>query len=1039
MQRHSRALTGNLWALAALWMLVLALSLLGWSLLSSPGGARQAQRAAKTGGIVSAELAPALQRGDVSGLALQTRALLVRQDIGFAWLRVRDSRGRVVAAAGRLESGLAAGLPGGLRRQLYTLISTEHRVALVHDGREIGTLEFGLLPGDGSGGRLLLGLLMLGISLPALLLLSLRLKSAFQADWSAGGTAAARAAAVSVLEPGTAAPSVLPRQATAIPAGADELLKVFDRGAIAVDRNQTVLHLNPLAAELTGWESEQAHGRPLSEVLKLHQADLRRPVVLSLEGCFGGASERVQGRYYLRARDGALHEVDLDAGPVRDALGDVTGVLLSLSAVARGSGMLQQLVPAQALASQQERQQLSQMLLDQVLECVVTTDSQDRIQFANGRALESFGYTLPELRGEHVSRLLPVPFLRQAQLRVADLALSLPGMPAAQVIARRRDSSQFAATLVVHPVSFRGRQGHVITIRPVRAPAEGDRLGPRLRHLLESSPGEVYVADPDSLQLITANPRALENLGFSMEQLAQMTLLRLCPRLPPEILRSHVTRLREGAADIAEYRSWHQRANGTGYEAQSRLSLWSGEGAPVLLVVAQEVTGGAAARPEAALREDRIEFLAHHDALTGLPSRPLFMQRLEKAIATSTDPRQSFAVIHLALAGFGEVNQEYGYETGDRLLKAVADRLSETVRGTDSVARLGGDEFILLMGGLRRREDAIDLLKRLQQSLSRPLRAGAHEIGVKAYLGATVYPDDADTPDLLLRHAGLALREARAKRPGEARLYSPGVATAAPGVSDPAGLLSEAQARGELAVELQPLGDARARLVIGAEVLLAWRYPAHGLLRTAEQLRQAGGNPALAAALGSWVLEQACEQQANWRNLELHALPLLVNLSALPLANRRAAQSLRGVLARLRVPPEQLIVMINAAELESMLLDTDSWLPVLRDLGLRLGINDVDPGRMDLLRHADVDVVRLTPRTIAGLPGSRDAADQTATIIQAAQRLGARVFASGVERAEQREALLALGCHVQQGRLQGEPLPPQEFARMLVRSEAGVF
>ena len=1040
MLRQSQTVLRNLWGVSTLWLLALALCLLGWSLLDGSGDTRQNERVARAGEVASVELAPMLLRSDTPVLGPQVRALLVRQDIGFAWLRVRDAQGRVVAAAGRLESGRVAGLPSGLRRQLYTLISHDRSTPLVHQGLEAGVLEFGLLIGGGglggTGGKLLLALLLLGLGLPALCLLSLRLKTAFLRDWGSGGTMAARNAATSVLDSSTALRTMPSRQGASLPAVTGDLFKVFDLGAIVIDRNQAVLDLNAQAAALTGWSPSQAQGRPLSEVLQLFHADLKQTVQLSLENCFSGGRERLQARYFLRARDHALYEVDIDAAPLREPSGEVGGVLLSLRQVEKVSQALQRIVPESALAPTQDPRQLSQMLLDQVLECVITTDSQDRIQFANGRALENFGYSLTELRGEHISRLLPVPFLRQVRMRVADLALTLPDMPTEEVVGRRRDGSQFAATLVVHAVSFRGQQGHVVTVRP-RIPKSGkSSLSSRLSLLLESSPGEVYVADPDSLQLIAGNEYARKQLGFSVDQLNQITLLRLYPRLVPETLRDHITRLREGATDLVEFREWHQRANGSSYEVQSRLSLWTGEGTPVLLLVAQAVAN-IAVQPDAALREDKVGFLAYHDALTGLPSRPLFMQRLQQAIDANSRKPQPFAMVHLALSGFSEVNHEYGYETGDLLLKLVANRLSTSVGAADTVARLGGDEFILLIG-LPRSQDATPLLRRLKQALSQPLRVGTHDIKVKACLGATVYPDDAVTPDLLLRHAGLALRAARAEGPGESRLYHAS-STAAAGPSSPAEQLREAQARGELGIELQPLNDVRARLVIGAEVLLAWRYPGHGLLRTADQLRQASHNSEMADALGLWVLEQACEQQANWRNLELHTLPLLVNLSTLPLAGRSDAQALRGLLARYRVPPQHLIFMVNASELESLLLDHDSVLPVLRDLGLRIGMNDIDTGRMDLLRRADVDVVRLTPRTIAGLPSSRDAADQTAAIIQAGQRIGARIFASGVERAEQREALLALGCHYQQGRLLGEPVKAHEFALKLIHAEAGAF
>lgn len=1044
MLRHLQWMYRKLWGVALLWLLTFALCLSGWALLSGSQDNRQTQRVALAGEIASAELAGYLWRTEAPQLGPQVRALLVRDDVGFAWLRVRDTQGHAVASAGRLEAGMMASLPGGLRRRIYDLVSTEHRVTLWHDDIESGALEFGLLLAGGgtagTGGRILAGMLLLTLGLPALLRLSLRLRMAFLEDWSAGGAAAARAATVAALEPaGRTAPASLP-PAPRLPPGARELLEVFDRGVIIVDRHQAVMELNPLASELIGWTAEQTRGRPLSEVLPLYRADLQRPVSLSLEDCFSGACERVQDCYYLRSRDGALREVNLDAGPLRDATGFVTGVLLSVSQTSPG-GVLQKIVPSQAPASPQESRQLSQMLLDQVLDCVVTTDSQDRIQFANGRALEAFGYRLTELRGEHISRLLPVPFLRRTQLRVADLVLTLPEMPDARATVQRRDGSSLVATLVVHPVSFRGRQGHVVTVRPlqVRAmAATGAGLGPRLRHFLASLPDEAYAVDADSLRLLAANPAAGANLGFPAGQLEGMTLLRLCPRLSPDTLRNDIARLREGDVDIVEFRSWHQRANGSSYAVSSRLSLWSGEGAPVLLLTAKPVEE-AAARPDAALREDRIDFLATHDVLTGLPNQALFMQRLQQAVATPADKPRPFVLAQLALIDLDETCQEQGDEAGDRLIKAVADRLSVAVRSSDTVARAGADGFVLLMGGIHDRTEAAGLLKRLQQALSPPWPFGRRQAGISACLGAAVFPDDAQTPEKLLRQAGLALDEARARGPGHAQLYRSASEAESRAMAEPAGQLREAQLRGELGLELQPLHDVRARCIIGAEVLMAWQHPDHGLLRTAEQLRQAGGDAALAGALGFWILEQACEQQANWRNLELHALPLLINLSALPLADRRAAQALRGVLARHRVPPEQLIVMVNATELETLLLNADSWLPILRDLGLRVGVNDADAARMDLLRHADIDVVRLTPRTLAGLPESRDAADQTQAIIQAAQRLGARIFASGVERAGQREALLALGCHIQQGRLLGGPQDPRLFARTLVRSDSGVF
>jgi diguanylate cyclase (GGDEF)-like protein/PAS domain S-box-containing protein len=1019
MQRTLRALTEHLWGVSALWLLAFALCLFGWSLLGGSSDDRLAERVAHAGEIASAELAPALLRSEVPALAPQVRALLVRQDVGFAWLRVRDTQGRAVAAAGRLE-------PGNIARLFYPLISTEHNAPLVQAGVEVGTLEFGLLIGGGglgsAGSRLVSGLLALLFGVPVLLWLSLRLKDAFLREWSGSDRTIVHASS----------------RGPVLSSAAGELMAVFGRGGVVIDRDQIVRDINQQAENLTGWQREQAHGQPLSTVLVLAQSDAQEPTPLLLKPLLDGTRDRLQGRYRLRTRDGALREVDIDAGPVRDTVGRIGGILLSLSPVSKASSVLQRVMPAQAQTPEQDRHQLSQMLLDQALECVITTDSQDRIQFANGRALENFGYGLPALRGEHISFLLPVPFLRESQARVADFALTLPDMPSAEVMARRRDGSQYRAVLTVHPLSVRGRQGHVVTVRAASAQTSGSRLEPHLHHILDSTPEEAYAIDPDSLQLLAANQAALRNLGCSAQELVQMSLLRLCPRLSPETLRTNISHLREGVIQILEYRSWHLRTNGTSYEVQARLSLWRGEQMPVLLLLAQAVAT-AAARPELALREDKIEFLRHHDSLTALPSRALLMERLQQAIVANRDSRRPFAVVHLALAGIGEFSRAHGHETGDLLRKAVADRLSATVSDSDTVAREGEHEFILLMTGLQR-QNVMPVFKRLHAALSQPLRAGAHEIPLKACLGATLCTDIVTTPDRLLHEADQALREAQARGLGQSRVYQDmSVATPTLVNTEPAELLHEAQVRGQLGIELQVITDVRSRLVVGAEVLLAWRYPGRGLLRTAEQVQQASGNAALVGALSLWVMERACEQQANWHNLELQGLPLLVNLSALQLLRLQDEQSLRGMLTRYHVSPEHLIVMINASGLEALLLDTDSVLPMLRDLGLRLGVNDVDPARADLLRRADVDVVQLTPNTTAGLPDSNDAATQSAAIVQVGQRVGARIFASGVERAEQREALLALGCTIQQGRLLGEPLEPREFARSLVRAEVGAI
>lgn len=952
------------------WLLALGLCLTGWSLLSAPRNDALAERAIRAGRVASTELAAPLRSGS-SDLNARTRALLVRRDIGFAWLRVRDASGQAIAATGRLEptgQRTTSAFGRDLRRNVYSLISTEHRAVLMFGQQPVGSLEFGLLIGAASvgatSGQLVFGLLALLFGVPALLFQSRQLFQLVRSGRlfldevindrtiSRNATTATR---VTRSLADVSAEALPPASVMASAAG--ELLSIFDRGGIVLDHQQTIREMNTLAEQLTGWPIEKARHRPVTEILQLFHADLRRVVVLPLAECLSGKLDRFDDSLFLRDRNSSVREIALSLGPARDSAGGIIGVLITLSEIETKSGLLQQAASAVA-APRQNAQGLSQVLTDQLLENVITTDSQDRIQFANERALASFGYALAEICGKHVGCLLPVPFLHLSRVRVADYALVLPDMPATPAVARRRDGSQFDASLTVQPVSSSERASFLITVRPVVMTRQ---------------------AQPELKPEIHSEPRA---------QVARRVAGAIKPESPDQV--------RQAAAVPAE--------------------------------ISQ--------------RDAKLDFLAYHDALTGLPSRSLFVNRLEHVVTSADAGKSGFAVVHLALPEFASINQHYGYDSGDRLIKTVADRLSASVGAADTVARLGGAEFLLLLQGLSHREEVMTVLKQHRLAIAQTFRVGLQHIEMSASFGATVYPEDKVSPDLLLRHAGLALREAQARSQGRDKgriqIYRENLAAAAQPNDDIATQLREAQARGQLEIELQALTDVRTRQIVGAEVLLAWRQ-GRAVLRTTEELKQAGISEAFIAALVAWVIERACEHYGNWRDLELPALPLLINATTLQFTDRGMLQKLRGMLAQYRVPAKQLIIMLNSSELESWLLRPDSGFPLARDLGLRIGISDVDLTRLDLLRHADVDVMQLTPRTTAGLPVSDEAVQRTTAIIRAGQRVGAQIFVSGIERAEQREVLLGLGCYLQQGRLLSEVMSPREFSRLLARAEIGAI
>ena len=261
---------------------------------------------------------------------------------------------------------------------------------------------------------------------------------------------------------------------------------------------------------------------------------------------------------------------------------------------------------------------------------------------------------------------------------------------------------------------------------------------------------------------------------------------------------------------------------------------------------------------------DRIQHLAHHDALTGLPNRRLFEDRLIQALAVAARARRRLALLYLDLDGFKEINDTLGHRAGDELLQVVAERLATTVRGGDTIARLGGDEFAVIQIELRTATDAAILAERLMAAAAKPIRIGQQDLVIGTSVGIALYPDDGGTADELRANADVALYSAKAA--GRARW--PTTAPSSPPRREPAALLRRDLARGiedgELELHYQPKVAAADGSVTGLEALLRWRHPQRGMLAPGAFLPLAE-ETGLIEPLGAWVMTDALGQIGRWR------------------------------------------------------------------------------------------------------------------------------------------------------------------------------
>ncbi len=436
---------------------------------------------------------------------------------------------------------------------------------------------------------------------------------------------------------------------------------------------------------------------------------------------------------------------------------------------------------------------------------------------------------------------------------------------------------------------------------------------------------------------------------------------------------------------------------------------------------------------EHAAHEARIQHQAYHDPLTGLPNRVLFMDRLQHAMAKAQRNDRLLALMFLDLDRFKQVNDNFGHDGGDRLLRIAAERFSEVVRDGDTVARLGGDEFTVIMEDLRHIDEAAAVAGRILAAVSQPFEIDGQEASVSASIGITIFPFDDTSVEALLRHADTAMYTAKQHGRNRFELYRAEMSE-----ENSRRMLLEQELRRALANEefelfYQPKVNLASGTMAGMEALLRWRHPERGLVSPAEfipTLEDTG----LIVPVGEWVLREACRANRRWQDDGLPALTVSVNVSAEQLRRDDFTDVVADALEQTGLQPRHLELEMT----ESCLLEETeasvAMLRALKSLGVRIAIDDFGTGyaSMTYLKRYPVDVLKIDQSFMQRLSSkSEDTAIVTA-IMALVHSLRLEVVAEGVETAQQLTFLYALGCNIIQGFLFSRPLPEDEFVRQLL-------
>lgn len=432
--------------------------------------------------------------------------------------------------------------------------------------------------------------------------------------------------------------------------------------------------------------------------------------------------------------------------------------------------------------------------------------------------------------------------------------------------------------------------------------------------------------------------------------------------------------------------------------------------------------------------EARIRHLAQHDALTELPNRLLFNDRVNHAIAEAKRKLAQTAVLFIDLDRFKNINDSLGHDAGDQLLRAVAQRLQECLRETDSLARVGGDEFVITVGGLHGRDDVARVAANILKTLRQPFRIGNHELHSSGSIGISLYPDNGDEAGALVRAADTAMYFAKEQGRDTYQFFTPGMHEETVKRTRIANRLHRALELREFVLHYQPQLDLESGRIYGAEALIRWYQEDNSVIPPDEFIRIAE-ETGFIVRLGEWVLREACEQLARWRKAGFPDLRIAVNLSPQQILRPGFPAMVAAILEQAELPAAALELEITEGILTTKSQDNIATLEKLAASGVQLAIDDFGTGYSSLsyLQRFPLHALKIDQSFVAGI--GRDANDTAivTAIIAMAQSLRLKVVAEGVETGEQAGFLKARGCLAAQGFYFSAAVTAENFMALLQR------
>ena len=567
--------------------------------------------------------------------------------------------------------------------------------------------------------------------------------------------------------------------------------------------------------------------------------------------------------------------------------------------------------------------------------------------------------------------------------------------------------------------------GWVATIEDIttqrRLEQERDRDRAFLREIVDRIPTQITVKDARDSRYVLVNSVTEEEFGVAAKDIVGKTPYDIFPpHLAAQVLAEDALALQSDSTVFFDDHRWETASHGSRIHTSKRLAIRDKAGEPrYILNVVEDVTE----RREA---EEKIAHLAHYDALTDLPNRVLFRERIERELKKTATGEQ-FALLYIDIDEFKGINDSLGHHVGDELLKTVANRIRSCLRDSDLVARLGGDEFAVIQTAASSADEVAAFVTRIHEAIRQPYQCLGHQLSTDASIGIAMAPLDGTNHDQLIKNADLAMYAAKSSGRRTHRFFEPAMDASAKARLTMEQDLRQALADGSFEVHYQPLVHLGRNKVSGCEALLRWRHPERGMISPGEFVPVAE-DTGLINELGDWVLRTACAEAVTWPD----HVRLAVNVSPVQLKNQTLALRIAGALAASGLEPHRLEIEITEAVL---IRDDEEALAILhqvRNLGVSIALDDFGTGFSSLsyLKRFPFDKIKIDRCFVSDISEVDASSSIVEAVVNIAAALNMTTTAEGVETEAQRELLRRLGCTEMQGYLFSAPRPGVEVRRL---------